>query len=84
MLAATTEVAVTTVPVTLVKSITLALALNNPEIVPEFTSKLGATLDVAEGVDTVSDALGILPTVALMIKLKALNLSLMCWVYYQY
>ena len=64
-LAATTEVAATTIPDTLVKSITLAIALNSPEIVPEFTSKLGSTLDVVEGFDTVPGAMAVVPTVAM-------------------
>ena len=72
-LAATTEVAVTTVPGTLVKSITLALALNNPETVPEITSKQGSTLDVVEGVDTVPGALAVVPTVALTLSVMGVE-----------
>ena len=54
-LAATSEVAATTVPDT------LELELSSPEIVPEFTSKLGSTHDVVEGFDTVPGALTVVP-----------------------
>ena len=66
-LAAATEVAATTVPGTLVESVTLALVLNNPEMVPKFKFELVSTLVITEGADTVPGALAVVPTVALVL-----------------